>query len=256
MHYYYNSVIGLQHQKNNIPCQDYSLVEEYQEHIIMICADGAGSSYLSDIGSKLICDFFIKNLKLYISERFTIDSHNWKKRKLLLIKVFRKSLSELYKFTLEKKINFKDVLTTINVAIKTKKSITSFSIGDGFIVFRPKYRKFYNFILSPNKGEYKNTTYFIDYFLNKNLNDILKDEIFKFNIVTNSEIEFVFLSTDGLENISLQNNLIYQPFFKTLEEAFRNNSEDFKNWFINDSELINRTLDDRSIIIWTDESIH
>src|SRR5215216_5292491 len=56
------SVEGTSHRRTSKPCQDYCRAAQVrvglETVLIVVCADGAGSAELSDVGAKLACDRF------------------------------------------------------------------------------------------------------------------------------------------------------------------------------------------------------
>ena len=59
----YVKVIGSSHIAKNIPCQDFSISEIYNDHVILINCDGAGSAKKAEIGSQSFAELFLIELK-------------------------------------------------------------------------------------------------------------------------------------------------------------------------------------------------
>ena len=63
------SVIGNSHISENIPCQDFCKVENYDNFSIAVVCDGAGTCINSQIGSKQVTDFCIYHFEKVIKNQ-------------------------------------------------------------------------------------------------------------------------------------------------------------------------------------------
>jgi hypothetical protein len=67
--------IGVSHQKQGMPCQDYGKYQILGDVIVGAVADGAGSAKHSDLGATLVVESVVNHLLQIIAKRI-------KKRKL------------------------------------------------------------------------------------------------------------------------------------------------------------------------------
>jgi hypothetical protein len=245
---YYKSIVGSGHLKTNTPCQDASAIRVIGENIILVWADGAGSSKHSQIASKCVVDTTIKAISGYVSERSSFEQYSIAARKRIITKIIQRCIRELNKIAYKYGFQNNDLYTTFNLVIRTPHCTTGASIGDGFAVI--EYGNGFDFLLKPKKGQYENSTYFINS-IKSEFNYILENT--NFNCIQ-SKVDFVFCSTDGLDKIALKDGEVYIPFFVSVRDSFRDEPEEFKKWFETDSKLINATTDDRSILIYESNS--
>ena len=242
---YCKSMIGSGHLKTNTPCQDTSEIKVIGENIVFVWADGAGSSKHSELASRCVVDITIKAISAYISERSNFNQYSIPAKKRIFAKVIQRCIREINKIAYKNVISNKDLYTTFNLVIKTPHCITGASIGDGFAVIDDGEEGF-DFLLRQKKGQFDNSTYFINS-IKSDFSYILANT--NFNCIE-GKIDFVFCSTDGLDKIALKNGEIYTPFFVSVRDSFKNETEEFKKWFETDTKLINTTTDDRSILIY------
>lgn len=198
-----DSVMGLNHVKNNIPCQDSHGYEEIDNGWgIAIVADGAGSAEYSHQGS----EFVVKHaLPLF---KKTIEENKWIKTKKLpeqakwhkLAKANLKALKGLLeKHAKEKKMDLGQMASTIMVAIFSPIGILCTHIGDGRGGFSNEDGE-WKPLFTPWKGEYANETIFLtsDIWDEKQVDNFVESNVI-------NEVPFAFtLMSDGLEMHSFE----------------------------------------------------
>src|ERR1700722_19547741 len=72
--YMFASVAGTSHLSTNLPCQDACLIRELctpsgEPVLILIAADGAGSSLHAEVGSKLVLDTVLELAAAWVREQ-------------------------------------------------------------------------------------------------------------------------------------------------------------------------------------------
>lgn len=241
--YYYKSLSGY----NKNICQDYCRLDRIGDITLFSCSDGAGSSKLSHIGSKIFTDIFYGIIKRYLSRKFCLNYTENKKR--IFVKCFRKSLENFLKYINyyypENKIS--DFQCTFNFCILYKDTLYGFQIGDGATVYTDNNEIL--LFLKPQNGEFINSTFFITDFINRDFNTIYFNNLFQYNEVEIQKESYICSFTDGLLDISFKNRKIpFATFFKGIFNLFLN-TDTLDNWFTSDKKLIEKVKDDRTLII-------
>ena len=231
---------GRGHFKKGVPCQD-KVAELVTHHSSggfygISLADGAGSCKFSDKGAEFISEKILELLQRNFSK--TYDSNNLSNVLVLSIEKELKSFSE------EKKINIKELSSTLLfIVVKNNKFIIG-HIGDGVIGGLMNDGSI-RVLSEPENGEFHNSTYFTTSENNKNRLRIKKGTI--------KEIIGFILMSDGTSES------LYDSNKKELSKA----NIDMINWLALGSEnkvtealsknlsnlIIQKTLDDCSIAI-------
>jgi len=198
-----DSVIGLNHVKNNIPCQDSHSYEELDNGWgIAIVADGAGSAEYSHQGSQFVVK---QGLPLF---KKTIEENKWIKSKKLpdqakwhaLAKANLQKLKDLLeKHAKANKMDLGQMASTVMVAIFSPLGILCTHIGDGrggFSNFDGEWKP----LFTPWKGEYANETIFLtsDIWDDKEVDNFVES-----NVINEKPFAFTLMS-DGLEMHSFE----------------------------------------------------
>ena len=240
------SSIGVQHQQQEMPCQDYGgycLVEN--DIIIGAVADGAGSAKLSNQGAELVVKKTLEYLTSFLDNSQEIDLQNpiTFDHKQLLTTV----INSLKKKAKNHNCLLKDFACTLIAFIATPQWIIAIQIGDGFLVIREQEKEDYELVFKPDKGEYANETTFVT-----------SDEaISQMQVeVVKGYYPFICAATDGLEKVAIREKdwLAFPPFFKPLEDYLitTENPEIENSYLIHflDSERLNaRTHDDKTLLL-------
>lgn len=239
--YYYKSVSGY----NKNICQDYSRVERIGNIFLFSCSDGAGSSKLSHIGSKIFTDIFYGIIRRYLSRKYCLSYTINKKR--IFVKCFKKALEKFLKHINYYYPNNKilDFQCTFNFCILYKNTLYGFQIGDGATVYTDNNEVL--LFLKPQNGEFINSTFFVTDFINKDFNTIYFNNIFQYNEVEIEKESYICSFTDGLLDISFKNRTT--PFSNFFKGIFSLNVDTLDNWFTSDEKLIEKVKDDRTLII-------
>lgn len=246
--------VGISHQKQQLPCQDFADYCILDDVIIGAIADGAGSAKYSDIGAKLAVEAVL--------EYFTEFSQRLQKRKCWE-QSFSQPLSEKtakkrFKNALEK-VNIvlqeqadskdyavEDLACTLLVFVATPHWIAAMQIGDGFIVVRSQDSE-YQMLFQPDKGEFANETTFVT---SRNALDDMQVKVFS------EKPEFICASTDGLEKVAIRFSdwKPFPPFFKPLEEYLQETQkpeeeDEYISNFLKLEQLNARTDDDKTLLL-------
>lgn len=250
------SAIGVSHQQQNLPCQDYGAYQIFQEQILCgAIADGAGSAKHSDIGSKIAVETALTFLQNYFTqfERQKSDCEETAITPNTLLSI-REIYDDLLKAVLTaineeaEKLNcvYKDLACTLIVFTANDHCITAMQVGDGFLVVRPIDSEL-QILFTPDKGEYINETTFVT--------SVNAFEEMQVTVLENS-CSFICASTDGLEKvaINLKDWQPFSPFFKPLEEYMSETvtpekEDQYIIEFLNSERLNARTNDDKTILL-------
>ena len=148
----YNSVRGIAHVDNKIPCQDKTYYLKNDNLHIMVLADGAGSAKLSHFGAKIVT----KVIANYINESFHYLHENFERNSIKkdIIDLIIKEVNRLG----SKKNSLSDYASTLLFVATYKDKYISGHLGDGAIGF--KSDKKIRLLSSPENGETANSTFF------------------------------------------------------------------------------------------------
>ena len=242
--------VGTSHQSQELPCQDYGDYGIFQDVIVGVVADGAGSAKYSDVGSELavktVIDWFERVNKSSEQQEFSQSLSQIETEKVFA-RIVQEVIAELRQLASEKDYAFNDLACTLLVFIATPHWLGAMQIGDGFIVVRPQDSEDYQLLFQPDKGEFANETTFIT----------SKDALAEMQVKVISEPQkFICASTDGLEKLAIRISdwKPFPPFFKPFEEYLEEtaNPEDEAEYLVNflKSERLNaRTDDDKTLLL-------
>ncbi|MBN9386293.1 MAG: protein phosphatase 2C domain-containing protein [Chitinophagaceae bacterium] len=202
------SVIGKAHITRNIPCQDYSKVQRFDNFSIAVVSDGAGSSENSHIGSNKVCEYSLNYFENLVLNRGWNEQdnlppkelwHELAKQTLCLVK------DDLDKFSMSNDLEYKSLSCTIILAIILPSGLLITHIGDGRAGYCDSNLN-WNPLITPFHGELANETVFIT-------SDIWDESVIDEYIRSESietDIKAFCLLTDGCENASFECNLFDQ----------------------------------------------
>ncbi|MGI0483117.1 PP2C family serine/threonine-protein phosphatase [Geminocystis sp. CENA526] len=249
--------IGVSHQQQNLPCQDYGDYLLFGNKIVIgAVADGAGSAKYSDIGSKIAVNTAISFLEGYFDRLLENIKLNPDKprRNTPSINQAQDVYNDLLKEVL-KAINdeaqksnyqYQDLACTLIIFFASDKYICAMQIGDGFIAVRPVDEDL-QLLFTPDKGEYINETTFVT------SSNAFEEMQIK---VLDKPCSFICASTDGLEKVAInfKNWQPFPPFFNPLEEYMKETAEteEDKQYiidFLNSERLNARTNDDKTLLL-------
>jgi serine/threonine protein phosphatase PrpC len=145
-------VVGSGHDKERVPCQDFTYTLHQDKTSVMALADGAGSSSHSSIGAQISCKVSSKWIANHFDEYFyNIDGLADGLNKILLkrLKIAAK----------ENDISIKQLQSTLQIVALKKNRFIVAHVGDGVIGVVKNNNL--QVISEPNNGEFVNQTYFI-----------------------------------------------------------------------------------------------
>jgi len=174
------SVIGSYHIQNNLPNQDSFYISN--KLLSMAVSDGLGSKKFSHFGSKYLVEYAVKTSRLFYKNQ----------------KAFEKKLYHLWITKLKKeKIDYKDASSTLMLVFIKNKKIYIAKIGDGAIIILGKKNK----IIDEKNKQFSNTTTPFGY------------DRLKWNIFDEKDIDFIFISTDGISD-DIKDKIGFAKYFK------------------------------------------
>jgi serine/threonine protein phosphatase PrpC len=114
------SVRGTSHIAEMTLCQDFHLLDEAGEYLIIAVADGAGSARLAHLGAQVACTWAVHHLKSRCSELLDLDSAD-----AIMRHAFDAALREVQEAAAREAALPRDLASTLLVAL----------VGDGLAVF-------------------------------------------------------------------------------------------------------------------------
>ena len=158
--YVYASAIGTSHATSGAPCQDacrVALIDSLgTSTLVLVCSDGAGSASLSEIGSNLACEEFVRGATewLALGARPNALTHEIARDMCVQIR------SALEARAAEFGVTSRELACTLVAAIVAEDSAAFLQVGDGGIVIREQAETLKT-VFWPESGEYINTTFFL-----------------------------------------------------------------------------------------------
>lgn len=246
------SVEGTSHLQDNIPCQDAHQIAFFQdkngeEVIVLVASDGAGSAPFSHIGSKMVCQYFIKTVEEALQNGKVLADLE-KKHIEAMVRDVRQNLRLYAELN---QAHADDYACTLLLAIADSKRGIFAQIGDGAIVFaREKHPNLFYLPIQPNHGDYVNQTYFAT--------DETAESSLRIEIILDAIDELAVL-TDGLEPlaIKLQDAEAFDPFFMSFFPTLRQFPEQNPQLstdlatFLQSPRVNERTNDDKTLVLAT-----
>jgi hypothetical protein len=236
------SAVGTSHAASGLPCQDDCYADIFQNHLICLVADGAGSAKKGGKGAELACstardqiEIAVEGQPLPIFDEFAVKE--W-------IHAVRQVIHE----TAETDgLTARDYACTLLGAVIGPKEAVLFQIGDGAIVASSGSAQ--GVIFWPESGRYANETYFItggDAFEHLQI------------VVTTARIDEIALFTDGLQRLALsfEQRIPHVPFFEPMLAVLRKQEpsecaalDEQLARFLDSPQINGRTDDDKTLLL-------
>lgn len=246
--YVHACVSGTSHAKTGACCQDASRVSAVRwqgnDALVLACSDGAGSASLSDVGSKVACEDFVRGATewLALGKAPHELTHDIARELCLGIRdVLRERATQLG-------VTLRDLACTLVAAVVGEDSAAFIQVGDGGIVVREQAHRFRP-VFWPDSGEYINTTFFLS-------DPRLSDRV-QFTSTVGT-VRDVALFTDGLQMLCLKyaEREVHEPFFHPMFHALRLSAPGMLlagqlESFLNSGPVNRRTDDDKTLILAT-----
>ena len=237
----YNSLRGVAHVNNKIPCQDKTYYLKNDHLHVMVLADGAGSAKFSEIGAKVVTKAIANYLNKSFHQLHT-DLKNWWKIDSIkkdINKLMRNEVNEIK----PKKNSLSDYASTLLFVATYKNKYILGHLGDGAIGL--KKDKEIELLSAPDNGETANTTFFYTSSNAVNRMRLMKgkvDEDSTFVLMSDGAFECIYDKSDRKFT-----NAIYRFIDWTKEEDEKEVSaailKNIKNYFVD------KTTDDISLSI-------
>lgn len=254
--YIFASETGTSHKKASLPCQDSSYCEEIltkdnSSVLVAIVSDGAGSAIKADVGSKLACRLFAKEIKSFFETGRCINDVTLEFIQEFIL-YFQDASSMLAK---EEGFTSRDFACTFLAAIVGESSAVFVQVGDGAIVISSEENlNDYSCVFWPQQGEYANMTNFITDA------NVLNNIEYKF---FTHQIKKLAVFTDGIQHLALhyQTQTAHSPFFRSMFNWLSKEpigfSQELANSlaiFLNSQKVIDITDDDKTLILCLDSN--
>lgn len=236
---------GKKHRREDIPCQDASVLEVTPEGTaVAVLADGAGSAEAGGMGAARAVWIAMHALEDQDLERAWIEDGRAVACAREVVETVRRELGILAD---GRGHDVASLSCTLLALWATEGSHGALQVGDGFTVVRESGRDDYRLLLEPAKGEYVNQTVFVT-------SDRALDSLEVAASAT--PIDFGCVSSDGLEEVAIHMDdwTPGQRFFRYWEDFLDESdglaeAEDGILQFLEgNEELDRRSIDDRSVV--------
>lgn len=243
------SVIGVRHQTQKLPCQDYGQHHTFREVVVGAIADGAGSAKYAEIGAKVAVERvlqFLASSEQSIKKKNRL-THAFTEQEASA--VFRKAvelaIAALQQTAATDQCSLSDLACTLLVFLATPNWLAAMQIGDGFILTRCQNES-YQLLFQPDRGEFANETTFVT------STDALESMQVK---VLDRKQQFICASTDALERVAIRLSdwTPFSPFFQPLEDYMKETAhpeeDDAYLMSFLESERLNQRIDDDKTLL-------
>ncbi len=244
------SVIGMRHQTQQIPCQDYGDHHTFQDVVVGAVADGAGSAKYAEVGARVAVE---KVLQFLASSEQSLKRKNRlthafteAEAKRVFHKATELAIAALKQQASQDGCQLGDLACTLLVFLATPAWIAAMQIGDGFMLVRLQ-GKSYQLLLKPDRGECANETTFVT-----SANALSSLQV---RVVSGPQ-QFICASTDALERVAikLRDWTPFPPFFQPLEDylketAHPEDDDAYLMSFLESDRLNQKTDDDKTLLL-------
>jgi serine/threonine protein phosphatase PrpC len=245
-----HSSIGVLHQQNGLPCQDYGNYRPLKNGVIIgAVADGAGSAKYSDVGARLVVETTLVYLmgRFIQKQRFCQQNFSKEEAKECFDKLLKSRLiGRLKQKAQQEGYSIQDLACTLLCFVATPSWTAAMQIGDGFLVVQPQNEN-YKLLFSPDKGEFTNETTFVT-----SANALSDMQVG----VIPSPLKFICAATDGLERVALRMSdwTPFAPFFNPLNEYLEETPKPYQDKaylvdFLASERLNQKTQDDKTLLL-------
>ena len=237
------SETGKSHLRSGTPCQDAHYHKVIDRVLVVAVGDGAGSADLSQVGSHLATQEAVEEFsRLFLSQGSPGDDAQWRDT---LEGCFRAALEALRREAHARKLQIKELATTLLLAVATPDTVVGMQVGDGAIVAEDPFGEIFALTV-PQVGEYANETTFLS-------SPSALDEI-QFQ-VHRGIVRSLAVFSDGLQWLAfnMKTSTPHKPFFAPIFELLREASPE--EAFAEIEELLRsprvteRTDDDLTIVL-------
>lgn len=171
--------------------------------LLVAMADGAGSARFGGVGAELACKTAMRHLKRLMTRRA--------QKRGLPDQGELRSVNEAVRDALDReaarrKVQVRELSTTLLLAVATPLGTACSQIGDGVMVARAAQESAYRHVFWPDQGEYANSTHFVT------------ERPQRLHVAHLPVLHAIALMTDGLQGIALDYGAhrAHPPFFAGL----------------------------------------
>lgn len=247
--YVHDHVIGLSHERDDLPCQDCSYASLFPgpsgatHYLVLACADGAGSASHSHYGSQAACLGAVRACGHHLTTS-TSESHALSLDNLALwFDLARADVVECANFH---GVDTRQAATTLLLAVLGQDASAFGQVGDG--VFVTSDGEACEPVFWPHRGEYANETVFLT----------SEDWLDAFSGTVSARVNEIAAITDGLQALALHyaSKTAHAPFFLNLFSQLRQADDPQAlsvplNAYLRSDMIRKRTDDDVSLILAT-----
>jgi Protein phosphatase 2C len=246
----YATVAGIKHDNDDLKSQDFACYRRHMhndcEYVIGAIADGLGSKLYSRKGAEIATKKYIDSMIKFISFFGDLENqHDYIKRSIA-----NAIQAEIRKKSREENREYSEYGCTLLTFCLSANGLMAFQIGDGQIVAKERDRE-YQLLFQPIKGEFANETVSVT---GGTINNTNSKSCYKKGV-----FEFIALSTDGIERISLKKDyskkeyLAYQPFFSFIQQDLNSrNGDEWSNHLallLRSQKVAKKSDDDKTLLI-------
>ncbi len=237
------SVIGTSHASSALSCQDDCYADNFQNHLICLVADGAGSAKQGDMGAELACRTAREHIEAALDDGAPLPILDE-----LAVKEWIHAVRQMISETAEADgLTVRDYACTLLAAVIGTKESVFFQIGDGAIVASNGSAQ--GIVFWPEAGMYANMTHFItdsDMFSHLHI------------AVVKASIKEVALFSDGLQRLALsfEQRIPHVPFFEPMLAVLRKQElstcdalDEQLARFLGSRHVNERTDDDKTLVL-------
>ncbi|MFH1893789.1 MAG: PP2C family serine/threonine-protein phosphatase [Candidatus Zixiibacteriota bacterium] len=237
------SVIGTNHKRFEIPCQDAFAYQESEGGILLVAvADGAGSKFRSGEGAQHAVETMVTALEEGVSSGRVLDDEV---RRAIIFDAYERARSCLQKISEREEELLSAFATTLTCVLAASEWISVGQVGDGVVVYATTHDK-YKTAIKPQKGEYANATYFLS-----DPGALSRVEVHH----VNQPVEFVAVMTDGLLRLATlrPDYTPYEKFFQPVKTFLLDDGVSEKDSrladFLDSERVCSLTDDDKTLVI-------
>lgn len=239
---------GTSHLKTGTVCQDYAgamhVTSSDGPTMIAVVSDGAGSAVRADIGSKIVCLYFLRACKRFLAR------HPFSSLTEEIVWDWIDGIREAINFKAEAEgLRPRDFAATLVAVIITPAFSTVIHIGDGAAVLKRSGADFWEVPSWPYQGEYASTTSFVTDDPQPRLTVVFVDDV----------VDEFALFSDGIERMVLDQAVkaAHAPFFNRMLAPLKasdgvGNNEALSaalQSYLDGPSVCDRTDDDKTLIL-------
>lgn len=243
------SVIGTSHLARGTECQDrfdFRILDDSEgEVLVVVLADGAGSSELSQVGAELACRLFVQQIAVHFESEGKLTDLN-KDFGVFWLEYFRQKITEQ---ATEENKPIKEYACTFLAAVVGEDGAVFYQVGDGAIVCSlTGEAETYFFPITPTKKIYANATNFIT--------GESAEKYLVYDYIPEA-IEDLAMFTDGVESfaVNFQTEMPHEPFLRPMLAPLRKadqtnaNINDNLAEFLDSPRINDKTDDDKTLFL-------